>query len=235
MSTNNKLTNRDFERAVKTLRRILPKLSFALLIITYGISAVVMGIFHAKEADGALMMIAAYAVPLAIQAGRGTIVFFFQLNPAKVQSRFGIGIIAASLLLVLSLAEAYLSTAASGIAWTVSVATLMLIGYIIEVMIMKETQFATQMELYQNRDQWAELQKFYVARDQFRQFMDDLYEGKAVGSYPTPDEHEALKQQMAALQEENKHLKNRKEDDGKKPEAPEKVKKLDFEKLNGAS
>lgn len=172
------LVNRDFERAVKQLRRILPKLSFGLLIGTYLISALIMGIFHSQNAPNIGFEIAAYLVPLAIQAGRGTLVFFFQLNPARIQSRFSMGIIAATALLFLSIWEAYLVLNPYGLSWTVSVSTLMLIGWVIEIMILKETMFATQMELYQNKAQWKELQDFYIARSDFEQFMDDLYEGK---------------------------------------------------------
>lgn len=174
----NTLVNRDFERAVKQLRRILPKLSFGLLIGTYLISALIMGIFHSENASNIGFRIAAFLVPLAIQAGRGTLVFFFQLNPARIQSRFSMGIIAATALMILSLLEAWLVMAPYELAWSVSVSTLMLIGWVIEIMILKETMFATQMELYQNREQWLELQNFYLARAEFEKFMDDLYEGK---------------------------------------------------------
>lgn len=175
---HNTIVNRDFERAVKQLRRILPKLSFGLLIGTYLISALIMGIFHAENAPNTGFKIAAFLVPLAIQAGRGTLVFFFQLNPARIQSRFSMGIVAATILLGLSLWEAWLVMSPYGASWTVSVSTLMLIGWVIEIMILKETMFATQMELYQNKAQWQELHQFYVARNDFEQFMDDLYEGK---------------------------------------------------------
>jgi ABC-type nickel/cobalt efflux system permease component RcnA len=174
---NNTLVNRDFERAMKQLRRILPKLSFGLLIGTYLISALIMGIFHAQNAPHWGFVLAAYLVPLAIQAGRGTLVFFFQLNPARIQSRFSMGIIAATALLVLSLWEAYLVMSPHGLSWTVSVSTLMLIGWVIEIMILKETMFATQMALYQNKEQWRELHEFYVARNDFERFMDELYDG----------------------------------------------------------
>jgi hypothetical protein len=174
----NTLVNRDFERAVKQLRRILPKLSFGLLIGTYFISALIMGIFHSQNSPNLGFTIAAFLVPLAIQAGRGTLVFFFQLNPARIQSRFSMGIIAASALLGLSLWEAYLVMNPFGLSWTVSVCTLMLIGWVIEIMILKETMFASQMALYQNKEQWVELQNFYVARFEFREFMDELYDGK---------------------------------------------------------
>jgi len=175
---SNTLVNRDFERAVKQLRRVLPKLSFGLLIGTYLISALIMGIFHAQNAPHLGFQVAAFLVPLAIQAGRGTLVFFFQLNPARIQSRFSMGIIAATALLLLSLWEAYLVMSPYGLSWTVSVSTLMLIGWVIEIMILKETMFATQMALYQNKAQWHELHDFYVARNDFDQFMDDLYDGK---------------------------------------------------------
>lgn len=192
----NTLVNRDFERAVKQLRRILPRLSFGLLIGTYLISALIMGIFHAQNAPHIGFQIAAFLVPLAIQAGRGTLVFFFQLNPARIQSRFSMGIIAATALLLLSLWEAYLVMYTYGLSWTVSVSTLMLIGWVIEIMILKETMFATQMALYQNKEQWRELHDFYVARNDFDQFMDDLYEGKRPG---LPKES-----QLAAQLEEGK-------------------------------
>lgn len=172
------LVNKDFQRAVKTLRRILPKLSFGLLIGTYLISALIMGLFHAENAQTVAFYIAAFAVPLAIQAGRGTLVFFFQLNPARIQSRFSMAIVAATGLLGLSIWEAVLILEPYGLSWMVSVCTLMLIGYIIEIMILRETMFATQMELYQNKSQWAELKDFYVAREQFEQFMDALHDGQ---------------------------------------------------------
>jgi hypothetical protein len=172
------LVNKDFERAVKHLRRILPRLSFGLLISTYLISALIMGIFHAQNAPNLGFKVAAFLVPLAIQTGRGTLVFFFQLNPARIQSRYSMGIIAATTLLLLSLWEAWLVMNPYGLSWTVSVSTLMLIGWVIEIMILKETMFATQMALYQNKDQWQELQNFYVARFDFEQFMDEIYDGK---------------------------------------------------------
>lgn len=175
---NNTLVNRDFERAVKQLRRILPKLSFGLLIGTYLISALIMGIFHAQNASNIGFILAAFLVPLAIQAGRGTLVFFFQLNPARIQTRYSMGIIAATALLVLSLWEAYLVMWQYGLSWTVSVSTLMLIGWIIELMILRETMFASQIELYQNKEQWVNLQSYYIAKADFEQFLDDLYDGK---------------------------------------------------------
>ena len=184
----NSLVNKDFQRAVKTLRKVLPRLSFGLLIGTYLISALIMGLFHAQNAPTKAVAFAAFAVPIAIQAGRGTLVFFFQLNPARIQSRFSMAIVAATGLLILSVWESVLVFESYGMAWVVSVCTLMLIGYIIEIMILKETMFATQMELYQNKDQWRELQEFYIAREKFDSFMDALNDGKVPESfYPLPE------------------------------------------------
>lgn len=62
----NILVNDDFEKSIKRLRPILPKLSFGLLISTYIISALIMGIFHAQNASNIGFMVAAFLVPLAI-------------------------------------------------------------------------------------------------------------------------------------------------------------------------
>ena len=169
----NTLINDDFSRSVKRLRSILPKLSFGLLIATYFISAIIMGIFHAQNAPNIGFIIAAFLVPLAIQAGRGTLVFFFQLNPAHIQGRFSFGIIAATVLLLLSIAEACLVLYPFGIAWIVSVCTLMLIGWVIEIMILRETIFSTQMELFQDQGRWEQIRQFYTARNDLNRFIKD--------------------------------------------------------------
>ena len=173
----NSIVNNDFNKAINRLRKILPILSFGLLIGTYLISAIIMGILHAQNAENIGFMIAAFLVPLAIQIGRGTLVFFFQLNPARIQSRYSMGIIAATVLLILSLLEAYLVLAPYGISWIVSVCTLMGIGWIIEIMILKETVFASQIALYQNQEQWEEVKAFYIARAQLMRFVDEINQG----------------------------------------------------------
>lgn len=163
----NTLINHDFERSIKRLRQILPKLAFGLLIGTYLTSAVIMGLFHSQNAPNFGFKIAAFLVPLAIQAGRGTLVFFFQLNPLRIQSRFSFGIVAATVLLVLSMVEAFLVMFPYGLSWTVSVLTLMIIGWLIEVMILQEITFATKLELFQNQQEWEKLTKFYGAINEF--------------------------------------------------------------------
>ena len=187
------LINQDFVASVHYLRRILPKLSFGLVIATYLISALIMGIFHAQNVQEIGFKIAAFLVPLAIQIGRGTLVFFFQLNPARIQGRFSMAIIAATVLLTLSLGEAWLVMSPYGLSWTVSVSTLMVIGWVVEIMILKEILFATQMELYLNRDQWQELQDFYVAKANLEQFIRDLKAGKPIAQMVETEHMPSLK------------------------------------------
>ena len=170
----NILVNDDFGKSIKRLRSILPVLSFSLLIITYLISAAIMGIFHAQNAPNWGFTIAAFLVPLAIQAGRGTLVFFFQLNPAHIQGRISFGIIAATVLLILSLIETCLVMTPYGLSWIISVCTLMAIGWIVEIMILREAIFATQVELFQNQDRWDEIKSFYLARNDMKYFIEEL-------------------------------------------------------------
>ena len=212
----NILINDEFEKSIKKLRSILPVLSFSLLITTYVISAIIMGIFHAQKAPNVGFIIAAFLVPFAIQAGRGTLVFFFQLNPAHIQGRLSFGLIAATALLILSLVEAYLVMAPYGLSWIISVSTLMIIGWVIEIMILKETIFATQIELFQNRERWEEVKGFYIARTELQKFIKDLNNGK-VSSLPVPAPVKEIEQQtsetlpienkaLSLLEEINQHL-----------------------------
>ncbi len=200
----NILINEDFGKSIKRLRAILPVLSFSLLITTYVISAIIMGIFHAQKAPNVGFIIAAFLVPFAIQVGRGTLVFFFQLNPAHIQGKLSFGLIAATALLVLSLVEAYLVMAPYGLSWIISVSTLMIIGWVIEIMILKETIFATQIELFQNRERWEEVKGFYIARTELQKFIEDLNNGKISS---LPESVKEIKPQIPqSLSKENKAL-----------------------------
>ncbi|MCI4649638.1 hypothetical protein [Phaeodactylibacter sp.] len=185
----NTFINDDFSRSVKRLRSILPKLSFGLLIATYLISAIIMGIFHAQNAPNIGFIIAAFLVPLAIQTGRGTLVFFFQLNPAHIQGRFSFGIVAATVLLLLSIAEACLVLYPYGISWIVSVCTLMLIGWVIEIMILRETIFSTQMELFQDQERWQQVRQFYTAKNDLNNFIKGIgsEQSEEIKSLPEPE------------------------------------------------
>jgi len=160
------LINEDFGQSIKTMRKVLPKLAFGLLIGTYLISALIMGIFHAESSPNLGFKVAAFLVPLAIQIGRGALVFFFQLNPIHLQKNMSFGTIAATALLLLSLWEAYAVMSPYGQSWTISVSTLMLIGWILEIMLLRETAFATKWQLYQNQELWQKMKAFYAAEQE---------------------------------------------------------------------
>ncbi len=209
----NILINNAFSKSIERLRSILPTLSFGLLIATYLISAIIMGIFHIENAPSLGFKIAAFLVPLTIQVGRGTLVFFFQLNPARVQGKYSFGLVAATILLLLSLAEAYLVLIPFGFSWIVSVSTLMIVGWVIEIMILKETVFATQIELFQNKKKWEEVKSFYIAQRELQEFLNELKSGKVPALLEAPIEeeikHEPLPEENKALSllaEINEHL-----------------------------
>ena len=206
---NSTLINEDFGRAIHQLRRILPKLSFGLVIATYLISALIMGIFHSQNSPYISFKVAAFLVPLAIQIGRGTLVFFFQLNPSRIQGRYSMAVIAATVLLTLSLWEAWLVMSPYGFSWAISVSTLMFIGWIIEIMILKEIQFTTQMELYTNKDQWEELQAFYIAQAKMKQFMRDLRDGQlpvVESSFKMEEEKSTIQEEARKMEEQEQEL-----------------------------
>ncbi len=164
----NTLVNQNFEVSIQNMRGILPKLSFGLLIGTYIVSALIMAIFHSLKAPNFWFGLAAVLIAFAIQAGRGTLAFFFQLNPLRLLTKFSFGAVAATILLFLSLVEAFLVLKNYNVSWLVSVGTLMLIGWVIEIMLMRETLFATQLELFRNKEQWEELRSFYIARRELK-------------------------------------------------------------------
>lgn len=205
----NILINKDFKNAVEKLRSILPKLSFGLLIVTYSISAIIMGIFHAQNAPNKGFVIAAFLMPFAIQAGRGTLVFFFQLNPANIQRKYSFAIIAATVMLLLSLLEAAFVLAPVGLSWLISVSTLMIIGWIIEIMLLKEAEFSTYLEIYQDKEKWEELKSFYIAKKELSTFVENIGSSK-VAALPEPEKTEMLQapeDKAASLLEELKqHL-----------------------------
>jgi hypothetical protein len=210
----NILINHEFSKSIQKLRSVLPTLSFALLITTYIISAIIMGIFHAQNAPNIGFTIAAFLVPIAIQAGRGTLVFFFQLNPARIQGRLSFGLVAATVMLILSLVEAYFVMVPYGITWIISVSALMIIGYVIEIMILKETIFATQIELFQDKEKWEEIKGFYIAQTELQKFLGELKKGnfspspvnsEKIEFDPLPEENKAI----SLLEELNHHLEGK--------------------------
>lgn len=155
---------------------MLPVLSTVLLIGVYAVSAIAGGMFLSQLmlsiAGGSIL---AYAIGIAIQATRATLVFFPQLNPTRPS--FGItGEVIAVVMGIISIAEILSLVAAAGLAQPVaiSLSILMLAGVGVELFLLREIKFATEIELFGNTDHWNGLKDFYKARKEFKQHLDQL-------------------------------------------------------------
>lgn len=168
--------NKDFQRMIRAIRKALPILATVLLIGVYTVSAIAGGLFLStlmKDLAGGIAL--AYAIGAAIQATRATLVFFPQLNPSRPSfSRTG-EIIAISMG-VISIAEIISLTTASGMSAPVaaSLSILMLAGVGVELFLLREIRFATEIELYNDAGHWNNLQEFYKARKTFKARLDAL-------------------------------------------------------------
>jgi len=169
-------SNKSFQRAIGTIRKIMPFLAFGLLIVVYVVSAIAGGMFLAKlmkSLSGGIIL--AYSIGAAIQATRGTLVFFPQLNPTRPNlSYWGEGI--AVTMGLLSIIEILFLVKAAGLATpvAVSLSILMAAGIGIELFLLKEIRFVTEIELFSDKQHWKKLQDFYRARRDFQNFMDNL-------------------------------------------------------------
>mgnify|MGYP001800708785 CR=1 FL=1 len=55
---------------------------------------------------------------------------------------------------------------------------------VIEIMILRETILATQMELFANKDRWQEVKEFYLAKAELQQFIAEIEAGKMHQALP---------------------------------------------------
>ena len=172
--TNLVNSNKSFYRMIRLIRKIMPTLSAILLISVYIVSAAAGGMFLAKlMADLPGGIILAYSIGAAIQATRATLVFFAQLNPNR-PSFSNIGELVAIIMGLISIAEILSLVAGAGLSHPVaiSLSILMAAGVGIELFLLKEIKFATELELFNNRAYWSELQSFYKARKDFKLFLE---------------------------------------------------------------
>lgn len=175
---------------IRIIRRIMPGLAALLLIGVYTVSAVAGGMFLARlmaALPGGIAL--AYAIGAAIQMTRASLVFFSQLNPTRPSFGYT-GEVVAILMGVISIAEILSLVSAAGLAQPVaiSLSILMAAGVGVELYLLREIKFSTEMELYSDRSHWGELRSFYQARRDFRLFMDrlaDMEEEPASAPSPT--------------------------------------------------
>ena len=87
-------------------------------------------------------------------------------------------------------------------------------------MILKETIFATQMELFQNEERWREVKEFYIRKNELQSFIKDLSNGQPINpqlqSRSVAEEHKQVNQvqtednkALALLTEINQHLEGK--------------------------
>ena len=183
----------------------MPVLAVFLLIAVYVISAIAEGIFLASLmvgfTGGAWL---AYGISGAIQATRGLLVFFPQLNPNRPTFGFQ-GEAIAVLMGLISIASIWGVVSAVGLphAVGVSLSILMLAGIGVEIFFLREIKYATEMELFSNRQYWGELKDFAHSKRELQMFLDGLqdYEpsmeqlipARATGA-PTPPEPQPTQQ-----------------------------------------
>lgn len=174
--SNLQFSNKSFARMIRIIRRILPALAAVLLIGVYAVSAIAGGMFLARlmaSLPGGIVL--AYSIGVAIQATRATLVFFNQLNPTRPSFGYT-GEVVAVVMGVISIVEILSLVSAAGLAQPVaiSLSILMAAGVGVELYLLREIKFSTEIELYGAREHWGELQSFYRARKEFRLFMDRL-------------------------------------------------------------
>lgn len=174
---NLSFSNKSFERLIRSIRKVLPILATTLLIGVYAVSAISGGMFLSRLMSplGAGGVVLAYAIGAAIQATRGTLVFFTQLNPTRPSFSLT-GEIVAVAMGVISIAEILSLVSAAGLAQPVaiSLSILMLAGVGVELYLLREIKFTTEIELYGDKDHWANLKEFYLARQEFKAHLDQL-------------------------------------------------------------
>jgi hypothetical protein len=56
----------------------------------------------------------------------------------------------------------------------VSLSVLMLAGIGVEIFFLKEIRYATELEIYADKEHWSELQNYHQAREEFKAFLDGL-------------------------------------------------------------
>ncbi len=197
-------SNAQFIRMIQSIRKAMPGLAGVLLVAVYLVSAIAGGMFLSTllaTIKGGTAL--AFAIGFSIQFTRATLVFFPQLNPSRPAFGYA-GEAIAVIMGIISIAEILSLVSASGLPYpvAVSLSILMLAGIGVEIFLLREIRFATEISLYGNRQWWAELQQFYRARESFRRELETLRNEAAGIQSPGAPPHQAPDpDQLAALVE----------------------------------
>ena len=179
---NSKFTNVRFKQLVEAIRDVMPLLAVGLLIAVYGISGLAAGKFLGSPALLGKMengVVLAYCIGFAIQCTRGLLVFFRELNPVRPTFDYWGEAIAAGMG-ILSIYEIYHLSDAAGMGYPVAVSLgiLMLAGIGIEIFLLRELRFHTELELFQASGYWDTIEQYYQARAQFKAKLKALKSGE---------------------------------------------------------
>lgn len=184
MENSSKFENAQFVALVASVRRVMPTLAAVLLITVYAISAAAAGMFlSGKTLLGGISggVALAYFVGAAIQATRGLLVFFGQLNPSR-PTLSNAGEVLAVVFGALSIFEIYHLSSAAGMGFpvVVSMSILMLAGVGIEIYLLQEVRFLTELRLFQDSGYWAQIEGYYQAKRDFKDKIEALRTGKRI-------------------------------------------------------
>ena len=173
--TNFSNTNKNFKTSIKSVRAIMPALSFLLLILVYAVSAAASALFLSKLIDIAGGVVLAWCISISIQATRAALVFFNQLNPSRPNFSKS-GELVAVVMGCISILEILLLTRDANLAAGVgvSLSILMSAGVGIELFLLREIKFATEIELFENKENYYKLRSFYQKRKEFKLFIQNL-------------------------------------------------------------
>lgn len=181
--------NMQFKQLVEVIRSTMPLLAVGLLILVYAISGLVAGKFLGSPTLLGKMehgVAIAYAVGFAIQATRGLLVFFRQLNPVRPTLGHS-GEVIAFCMGGLSIYEIATLSTASGMGYPVafSMGVLMLAGIGVEVFLLAELKFYTELELMES-GRWEQAEQLYIKRAKLRERMKLLKQGMGMNDTPRP-------------------------------------------------
>lgn len=183
------VVNRDFARLVKQMRRVLPYLALGLLIVVYATCAATEGLFLSGLMAGIPFHLQlSLAIGSSIQMTRGLLVFFPQLNPNKPMIGYTGEIVAIIMggISIVSITKLVLANDMN-LAVATSLSILMAAGVGVEIYLLKEIKFYTDMELYLSKGWWNKTMSLFRARKDFKIFQDNLRDERQSSGATLPD------------------------------------------------
>lgn len=169
--------NKSFVRMVTSIRRVLPMVAAFILIVVYAVSAVVTGQLLSKLMSSAVIgaLWVGLSIGFGIQLTRCALVFFPQLNPNRpIFGYWGEAIAVVMAVISVGSVVGLVSANNLHVAVAFELSVLMAAGMGVEIFLLREVRFYTEMELFRNQEWWKELQDHFRGRRDFKRFLDKL-------------------------------------------------------------